>query len=171
MNSHSQTSSSNAVVEQLTNNTTTWLGHRKGDHKEIVTGQTFIAPTEGDLDSIEVFSSIVANPGDVVMTLHLFDTLQQSWGPSLGSAHVAFNRTLNNKWVAFNIPGMHLTKGKSYGFRLESHDSYVGVGEAAGSASQPPFTSGKEWKFTANSNIVDAFSYFSLAFRVGLKAA
>ncbi|HSN60552.1 MAG TPA: hypothetical protein VLR49_06440, partial [Ferruginibacter sp.] len=87
-----------------------------------------------------------------------------------GSAHVAFNRTLNNKWVAFNIPGMHLTKGKSYGFRLESHDSYVGVGEAAGSASHPPFTSGQECKISANSK-VDAFSYFSLAFKVVLKAA
>ena len=59
-----------ASVEQLQHNSTSWLGHRKGDHKDIITGQTFIAPTEGDLNAIEVFSSVVTNPGEVVMTLY-----------------------------------------------------------------------------------------------------
>ena len=170
MNTQAQSPNSHAAVQQLTNNATSWLGHRKGDHKEIIMGQTFIAPSEGDLDTIEVFSSIVASPGEVMMTLHSFDPLQQSWGPTLGSANVTFNQSCNDKWVSFKMPSLHLNKGLTYGFLLESHDSYVGVGEAAGSANNPPFLSGKEWKFTSNSNKVDAFSYFSLAFKIGLRA-
>jgi hypothetical protein len=158
-------------VQQLTNNTTSWLGHRKIDKKEIAMGQTFVASNEGDLDSIEVFSNIVTSPGEVAMSLHSFDPVQQTWGPALGTTNVTFNESCNGKWVSFKIPGMHLTKGLSYGFKLESHDSYVGIGEAAGNVSHPPFASGKEWKFVNNENKGNSFSYFSLAFKVELKAA
>jgi hypothetical protein len=171
MHSKNQSPIPNALVQQLNNHTTSWLGHRRSDQKEVITGQTFIAPAEGDLETIEVFSSVVAIPGQVMMTIHTFDPLHQSWGPALGSANVQFNHSHNNKWVTFSIPGLHLTKGSSYGFLMESHDSYVGVGEAVGSAGHPPFLSGKEWKFTNNSKKIDAYAYFSLAFKVGLKAA
>jgi hypothetical protein len=167
---NTQNRSSYPVVEQLTNNATSWLGHRKSDHKEIIMGQTFVAPAEGDLDTIEVYACIVANPGDVAMSVHRFDTEHQTWGPALGSAHVNFNQSCTGKWVAFQIPGLHLSKGLTYGFLLESHDSYVGVGEAAGSAKNPPYASGKEWTFI-DRNKSHAYSYFSLAFKVGLKAA
>ncbi len=172
MNTHHQIPVSIAALQQLNHNATSWLGHHKADHKEIAMGQTFIAPAEGELETIEVFSSLVTQPGQVIMTLHSFDPQQQSWGPSLGSDTVTFNETCNGKWIAFKIKGMHLAKGNSYGFRLQSHDSYVGVGEAAGSAKHPPFASGKEWKFTNKDkdNKVVAFSYFSLAFKVGLRA-
>lgn len=162
-----------ASVEQLQHNSTSWLGHRKGDHKDIITGQTFIAPTEGDLNAIEVFSSVVTNPGEVVMTLYAFDPKTENWGSALGESHVLFNRTLNDKWVAFKIPGLHLSKGMSYGFKLESRDSYVGLGETVGSARFPAFASGKEWKFSSANSKSDAhsYSYFSLAFKVDLKAA
>ena len=170
MNTHNQSPLSNAFVQQLNNNSTSWLGHRS-DQKEVIAGQTFMAPSEGDLDTIEVYSSVVAIPGQVVMTIHAFDPAHQSWGPALGSANVSFDQSHNNKWVSFKIPGLHLTKGQSYGFRLESHDSYIGVGETVSSANQPPLTSGKEWKFSNNNKKVDAYAYFSLAFKVGLKAA
>ncbi len=171
MKAQNQFSASFESIQQLTNNATSWLGHRKGDAKEIVMGQTFIAASEGDLDTIEVFSNIVTNPGEVAMTLHSFDPLHQSWGPSLATSNVAFNESCNGKWVSFKIPNLHLNKGMSYGFRLESHDTYIGVGEAAGSASHPPFAFGKKWKFSGNESKGDSFSYFSLAFKVGLKAA
>ena len=170
MNTFNPSTSSHTAVQQLTNNATSWLGHRKGDHKEIAMGQTFMATSEGYLESIEVFSSIVANPGQVVMTLHAFDPHKESWGPSLGSATVNFNEKCNDKWVAFNIPGLHLTKGNSYGFRLESHASYIGVVDAVGSAKHPPFASGKQFKFYSNDIEGDVFTYFSLAFKVGLRA-
>ena len=105
-----------------------------------------------------------------MMTIHSFDPQQKSWGPSLGSANVEFDQSDSGKWKAFNIPSLHLSKGESYGFRLESHDSYIGVGEAAGSAKQPPFSAGQEWHFTNNNQKADAYSYFSLAFKVDIKA-
>ena len=76
----------------------------------------------------------------------------------------------NGKWMAFDLSGLHLAKGQTYGFRLESPDSYIGMGEAAGSAQQPPFNNGKEWKFTNNDQKGDSYSYFSLAFKVEIRA-
>lgn len=159
-----------AVVQQVTNNATSWIGHRC-ENDDVISGQTFVAPKEGDLAAIEVFSAIVTKPGRVIMTLHNFDTEQKSWGPALGSSSVDINSTEAGKWLAFSIPGMHLDKGKCYGFRLESPDTFIGVGEAAGNLSRPPFSYGQEWQFTNGLSEGQCFSYFSLAFKVGMKAA
>lgn len=171
MSTHTKISSLHPIVQQVTNNTTSWIGHRPGDNKDVVGGQTFIATAESDLEAIEVFSSIVTDAGKVVMTLHTFDPAKKSWGPALGSASVDFNKADTGKWVAFNLPGLHLTKGAAYGFKLESTETFIGVGEAVGSHAHPPFTAGQEWKFTKNNQNGDSFSYFSLAFKVDVKAA
>lgn len=163
-------SSTAPVIQQVNNNTTSWIGIRKGDSKEIICGQTFIATSEGDLEAIEVFPSIVTTPGKVLMTLHNFDPEKKSWGPALGTSSVAFDNTNTGKWISFKIPGMHLTNGKSYGFRLESPDSYIGMGEAAGSHQQPPYRNGQAWQFTNINQQGNSFSYFSLAFKVALRA-
>ena len=170
MNTFNPSTSLQTSVQQLTNNATCWLGHRQADHKEISMGQTFVATTGGNLETIEVFSSIVANPGQVVMTVHSFDPQNENWGPSLSSATVIFNEQCNEKWVTFNMPGLQLVKGNSYGFKLESHDSYIGVGDAVGSAKHPPFASGKQFKFYSNNIKADTYSYFSLAFKIELRA-
>ena len=159
-----------AILEQATNNTTSWVGHRLTDNEDLASGQTFIATYEGDLETIEVFPTLVTKPGKMIMTLHNFDSQQKSWGPALGSASINVNNSATGKWLAFKIPGMHLNKGKAYGFRLESPDTYVGVGEAAGSYQKPPFVSGQEWQFTKNHKSENSFSYFSLAFKVGTRA-
>jgi hypothetical protein len=160
----------NSMVEQITNNTTGWIGHHPRENNEIARGQTFVASKEADVNAIEVYSNIVSKPGNIMMTIHSFDPQKNSWGPSLGSANVDIKKSDSEKWIAFYIPSLHLDKGKSYGFRLESHDSYIGVGEAAGSAKHPPFIAGQEWQFINNNQTGDAFTYFSLAFKVGTKA-
>ncbi len=155
-------------VEQITNNATSWVGQHPRDNKEISRGQTFIANTEGDVDAIEVYTNIVTKPGHVNMTIHSFDPQQKTWGPALESSNVECSQADSGKWIAFNIPSLHLNKGASYGFRLQSNDCYMGVGEAAGSAKQPPFSAGQEWHFN-NDQKVAAYSYFSLAFKVDIK--
>ena len=170
MNTNTKNPLTKVIVEQITNNTTSWIGHRKADNKDIIGGQTFIAPSEIDLEAIEVLTSIVMIPGKVVMTLHTFDPQLKSWGPVLGSASVDLNKTDNGKWKAFNIPGLHLNKGKAYGFRLESPNSYIGVGETVASYQTPLLINGQEWKFTNNDQKGQAFSYFSLAFKVAVRA-
>ena len=168
-----KTASKNAsipVVQQVTNNTTSWIGHRSRDNEDLVTGQTFVAPAGGDLEAIEIFSSIVTKPGKVIMTLYSFDPQHNSWGPTLGSSSVYINNSEAGKWLAFDMKGMHLDKGQSYGFRLESPDTYIGVGEAAGSHAKPPFGSGQEWQFTKSQHMGKCFSYFSLAFKVDMRA-
>ncbi|MEP7144735.1 MAG: hypothetical protein ABI707_17765 [Ferruginibacter sp.] len=159
-----------AIVEQVTNNTTSWIGHHTFDNKDIIGGQTFIVPSEGELAAIEVFTSIVTTPGNVLMTVHTFDSQLKSWGPVLGSASVDFNRTDTGKWKSFNISGLHLNKGKAYGFRLESSNCFIGVGETVGSYETPLSTNGQEWKFINKDQKGQSFSYFSLAFKVDVRA-
>ncbi|MEJ7587546.1 MAG: hypothetical protein WKI04_08290 [Ferruginibacter sp.] len=168
MNIESKNTPLKAVVEQVTNNTTSWIGHHSFTNKNIVGGQTFIAPSEGQLEAIKVFTSIVTSPGNVLMTLHTFDPQLKSWGPVLGSASIECTRNDTGKWKSFNIPGLHLNKGKAYGFRLESSDSYIGMGEAA--SQTPPLINGQEWKFVNKDPQGQSFSYFSLAFKVELRA-
>lgn len=159
-----------AAVEQVTNNTTNWIGHRTSNDKGRITGQTFISPGDGDLQAIEIFPAAVTRPGKIIMTLHHFDLHQKSWGPALGSSTIDINTKEAGKWLAFDMKGMHLDKGKAYGFRLQSPDTYIGVGEAAGSHQKPPFGEGKEWQFTEGKAEGRAFSYFSLAFKVDMRA-
>jgi hypothetical protein len=170
MNTNTKNPISSAVAEQTQNNTTGWIGHIPGDNKHIVRGQTFISNAEGDLEAIEVYSNMVKDPGKVVMTVHNFDPQQKSWGPALASSSVEFKKADAEKWMTFHIPGLHLHKGNSYGFRIETNESLIGIGEAVRSANQPPLT-GQEWKFTGNNQKGDAYSYISLAFKVDVKAA
>ena len=170
MNSSPQHSNTYPVAQQTINNTTSWIGHTPGNATEIVRGQTFIAERDGDLPVIEVIPNHITNSGRLVLTFYSFDEIDQQWGPALGSVTVSIDGPDTGKWIPFQLPALHLHKGRTYGFRLECHDCLVGMGEAAGSSKNPPLSSGKEWRFMGNNQQGDAFSYFSLAFRVGLRA-
>lgn len=159
-----------SIVEQSTNNTTSWIGTYPGLSNNIAKGQTFIAPSEADVETIEVFSSMVTDPGEVLLTLHNFDPENKSWGPTIGSSSIGIKKSDAGKWLSFSLPRLHLAKGKTYGFKIQSTDSFIGIGEAAGSHQQPPYSSGQEWKFSGSNNQGDSFSYFSLAFKVGIRA-
>jgi hypothetical protein len=157
------------VVEQVTNNTTAWMGHRLAN-EDIVAGQTFTCPAEGDLGVIEIFSTLVLKPGHAQMTVHPFDPATKKWGPALLSSTVDIDKNDSGKWIAFPQNGLHLQKGGTYGFRLQSKDVYIGIGEAAGVRLQPQFTGGQEWTSASGDQPGKYFSYLSLAFKVGIRA-
>ena len=159
-----------AVVQQITNNTTSWIGNRHGETKSRIGGQTFVCPATGELDSIEVISAHVTNNGPVDLTLHSFDAENKTWGPALKTSTVEFNRKDTGKWISFPLNGLHLQKGMSYGFRLKSETGLVGVGEAAGSFGHLPNTGGQEWTATSDDQSGNYYSYLSLAFKVELRA-
>ncbi|MEO8770143.1 MAG: hypothetical protein ABI402_08665 [Ferruginibacter sp.] len=158
------------VAEQITNNSTGWIGEVPGNKDHLIKGQTFIANEEGDLRAIKVFSNMVVKKSHVSITLHKFDTQNESWGQVLGASSVELKNTDAGKWVSFDIPGPHLNKGQAYGFRIDALDSYIGVGEACASSKQPVFKTGKEWQFTNKNPEGDSFSYISLAFKVEVAA-
>ncbi len=159
-----------AIAQQVTNNTTSWIGHRHGETKSRISGQTFLCPTAGDLDSIEVFSAHVSNNGQVELTIHSFDAANKTWGPVLGTSKVEFNRIDTGKWISFPLNGLHLQKGMAYGFRLKSETGLIGVGEAAGSYAHLPFIGGQEWVATSDDQFGNYYSYLSLAFKVEMRA-
>jgi len=159
-----------AVVQQVTNNATSWIGQWKGEAKNRVSGQTFLCPSEGELDCIEVFSSHVTNSGPVNLSIHAFDTESKTWGPVLGTSKVEFNNLDTGKWVSFPLNGLRLQKGMTYGFRLKSETGLIGVGEAAGSVNHLPFTGGQEWAAASEELPGSFYTYLSLAFKVALRA-
>lgn len=158
------------LLEQLKNNSTSWVGHYKGETKDRVTGQTFLCPAEGKLDCIEVLSNHVTNNGTLDMTIHEFEPEGTIWGPAIANSKVVFTKETTDKWVAFSLPGLQLHKGKVYAFRLKSDDTLIGIGEAAISANSQPAKNGQEWVAVTGNTHGNYFSYLSLAFKVEMRA-
>ncbi|MBS1757894.1 MAG: hypothetical protein JSU03_11490 [Bacteroidetes bacterium] len=167
MEAASLQTASKLLAQQTTINTTSWVGHIN-DNKEIATGQTFMATTDGDVKSVEIYSNMVSKPGHVTMSLHAYDPQQKEWGHTIQSTNIEVKKNDTGKWVKFAVPGMHVDKGKIYGFKIESQDCFMGLGEAAGSSKLPPFTQGQEWKFVNNNAKIDSYNYFCLAFKIGM---
>ncbi len=170
METYDSKSQLHAVVEQTSNNTTSWIGHRLGETVNRISGQTFICPEEGDLGRIEIFSAYVNKNGPVELTMHLFNRTDKTWGPVIASSTVEFKRNETGKWIAFPIADLHLHKNGSYGFRLKSEDVLAGLGEAAGSYDHLPYAGGQEWYGKAGDQAGNYYSFLSLAFKVEMRA-
>jgi hypothetical protein len=161
--------SARPVLTQVENNTTLWIGHLQTDPTDHFAGQTFKCPSAGQLDNIQVYSSTVHQPGHVVLTMHEFDVNTKTWGPAIGNSTLELKRNDTGKWIRFNLQPVPLYKDATYGFRLQTTDALIGIGEAATGTKQP-FTFGHEWNGDSKNLIGHFFSYFSLAFKVELCA-
>jgi hypothetical protein len=159
-----------AVVQQITHNAISWIGHGRGQTKNHISGQTFTCPVTGKLDCIQIFSDFVANNGAVDLTIHSFDAATKNWGPVLGTSSVEFYRSDAGKWISFPLNGLNLTAEKVYGFKIKSDAGLIGVGEAAGSVDQLPCIGGQEWVADSDDQSGNYYTYFSLAFKVALRA-
>ena len=157
------------VLTQAQNNTTRWVGHLQTDTTDHFAGQTFLCPAGGQLDNIQLFSSAVQCAGEVVLTMHEFDTSSKIWGPSIGSSTLEVQRGDNARWIRFDLPPLQLQKDATYGFRVHANKAMVALGEAATGTKQP-FTFGHEWNGDSTNTRGHYYSYFSLAFKVEMCA-
>lgn len=157
------------LLTQTQNNTTLWIGHMHSDTSDHFAGQTFNCPSEGSLDNIQLFSSAVQTPGEVVLTLHEFDIKTKNWGPSIGKSVLFLQKGDDSRWVRFDFSPVPLQKNITYGFRLQTNEALVAIGEAA-SGSKQPFTFGHEWNADSNNKTGHYFTYFSLTFKVEMCA-
>jgi hypothetical protein len=157
------------LLTQTKNNTTLWIGHLKSDPTDHFAGQTFHCNTDGKLDNIQVFADAVQLPGEINLSLHAFDSSSKTWGEVLCNAKVNIHRNDESKWIRFDLPGIELNTGKTYGFRLNTNDAMVAIGEAA-SHSKQPFVFGQEWKADSGDKKGHFYSYFSLVFKIELCA-
>jgi len=157
------------VLTQTQNNTTLWIGHLQTDPTDHFAGQTFKCPSEGLLNNIQVYSSAVQHPGEMSLTLHEFDTTTKTWGPAIGNSSLALQRGDDARWIRFELQPVPLAKDVTYGFRLQTSNALIGIGEAASGVKQP-FTFGHEWNGDSKDKTGRYFSYFSLAFKVELCA-
>jgi len=157
------------VLTQKENNTTLWIGHLPTDPTDHFAGQTFKCPSAGQLDNIQVYSSAVHQPGHMQLTIHEFDTGNKKWGAAIANSTVELQRDDINKWIRFNLQPVPLFKDVAYGFRLQTTDALIGFGEAATGTHQP-FSFGQEWNGNSNNANGYFLTYFSLAFKIELKA-
>ena len=170
METNQSRSNLKAVVQQVANNTTSWIGHRHGESKSRISGQTFTCPTEGKLDAIEVLLTHLTNNGPVNLTIHQFDAENKTWGAELASSTVEFDRQDTGQWISFPVNGLQLQKGVMYAFRLKSEAGLVGVGEAAGIVNHLPYNGGQEWIASSDDRSGSYYTYLSLAFKVAMRA-
>ena len=157
------------VITQAENNTTLWIGHLQNDPTDHFGGQTFTCPSDGQLDNIQLYAAAVHYPGQVRLTLHEFDPSSKTWGPSIGESSLEVQKTDGQKWIRFSLPPLHLNKSATYGFRVNTSNAMVGLGEAA-CDNLHPFTFGHEWNGDSTNQQGYYYSYFSLAFKVELRA-
>jgi hypothetical protein len=164
-----QPGNSYPVLSQTQNNTTLWIGHLLTDPHSRFAGQTFLCPSDGNVNCIQVYSSVVHEPGDVGLTLHEFDVSTGTWGPALSEASNYFQKGDDARWIRFYLKPVSLKKNNSYVFRLQAGNALVGIGEAAANANQP-FDFGTEWNGNSKNEKGYFLRYFSLAFKVELCA-
>ena len=157
------------VLTQAENNTTLWIGHLQTDPTDHFGGQTFSCPSDGQLDNIQLYASAVQTPGKMQLTLHEFNAATKTWGASIGESMVEVNKTDDQKWIRFGLPHLNLKKNTTYGFRVHTSNAMIGLGEAAHD-NQHPFTFGHEWKADSRDQKGHYYSYFSLAFKIELRA-
>ncbi|MEI9946087.1 MAG: hypothetical protein WDN26_17925 [Chitinophagaceae bacterium] len=162
-------SHSRPVLTQTESNTTLWVGHLQNDPTDHFCGQTFTCPAEGFLDNIQLYASTVQSPGEMQLTLHEFDTGSKTWGPAIGQSSLAVQKNDHEKWIRFSLPPVQLNKQKMYGFRVHTTNGMIGLGEAAHDT-QHPFSFGHEWHADSTNQRGHYYSYFSLAFKVEMRA-
>ena len=157
------------ALEQLHRNTCRWIGHINSGPADHFAGQTFQCPEDGSLKKIQVYSIAVSHPGKMILTLHEFDKQRKNWGQILSSAEIEVDENDTENWMQFPLESVQLHKDKTYGFRLKSPDTLVAIGEAAWSSTSP-FVYGEEWNANNIENKDHYYRYFSLAFKVELRA-
>ena len=161
---------SRPVLTQTENNTTLWVGDLKQGNNDRVAGQTFTCPSEGLLNNIQIYSSMVTRAGELQLTLHEFDAASRSWGPAIGQSTLSVDQDQTGRWLRFELEPVELKKNVAYGFRLHANEALIGIGEAAHEAKYP-FNFGMSWNSAPNpSGEGQYFNYFSLAFKVELCA-
>jgi hypothetical protein len=161
--------SSHAILSQTENNSTLWIGHLQTDPADHCAGQIFKCPAEGLVNNIQVYSSAVHHPGEINLTLHEFDTITKTWGPAIGNASRFLQMGDTARWIRFGLQPVLLRKEVTYGFRLQTNDALIGIGEAA-TANKKPFNFGYEWNGDSANAKGHYFTYFSLAFKVEMCA-
>jgi hypothetical protein len=170
MNTTNSTNHFHPALEQLHRNTCLWIGHmdasRPADH---LAGQTFDCPGEGSLKKIQVYSTAVSHPGKMILTVHEFDKKTKRWGPVLSTSEIDVDAGDAENWMQFPLQNVQLHKDSTYGFRVKSPDGLVALGEAAWS-SMEPYAYGEEWSINNIENKEHYYKYFSLAFKVELRA-
>jgi len=153
------------ILTQLLHNTSSWVGHYVNDPANREAGQLFRSPDEGEISSIEIFSELVQQPGDMELRFCAFDDTNQQWGRVLTSTRLKVNKGDNARWLGFHLDPVHLKKGQNYGFILRSDNAFIAIGERVWT-SNDQHDCGKEWTGHHYGTEGNFYEHFSLAYKI-----
>lgn len=160
---------SSTLISQLEKNSTQWLGSLPISNQSYKVGQTFVTPASVNVDTIHISAETIQSNGQVALSFHEFDEKTHVWGAELGKATIPVSRKSSDTWLRFDLGTIRLEKNKTYGFMLTSNDALIAISEVAwGHQDEKP--SGEEWSLRSNEGEEHFFNYFSLVYRVGLRA-
>lgn len=154
-------------ISQLQTNGCRWLGDFREETAEHMAGQTFQINQSGQLETISVYCEMVHRQGKVRMSLHRFDEEEHNWGPALGIQEMEIPKGSDPTWVDFNLGQVSLDGNSRYGFRLQTQDALIALGEAVWGNDKNDWT-GEEWIAKGNEKGGHYFRYFSLVYSVGM---
>jgi hypothetical protein len=152
-------------------NSSSWVGHilTGGNDQYRLAGQTFRCPKDGWLNRIEIYTSAIQTPGLLELTLHAFDESRHRWEKQLASSSLFLPGNPADPWLSLELGPIRLSRDRYYGFRLQSRDALVAIGEKARTARQP-VVDGQEWMASTENSEGNFFSYFNLVFRLGIQS-
>lgn len=154
-------------IDQLQVNGCRWLGDFHNNPSEYIAGQTFQIAQSGKLDTISIYCEMVHREGLVKMSFHQFDEKTRQWGPALVSSELELKKLKDPAWVQFKLGDLPLDSNHRYGFRLQTQDALVALGEAVWGNDKTDLH-GEEWISRGNDRDGHYFRYFSLVYSVGL---
>ena len=151
-------------------NSISWVGHFliNGKDQYKLAGQTFKSPLNGWLRRIDIYTSGIQHPGVLELTLHPFDDMRHQWQEELARSSLLVARNGNDPWITMALNQARLERDRYYGFRLQSRDALLALGERARTAGQP-ILEGEEWMANTENREGDFFHYFNLVFRLGIQ--
>lgn len=146
-----------------------WVGNCRNGI-DYYAGQTFKSPADGKLKSIKLFPCIVYGDTDASLTIYEFDQASHQWKDKKGEVHAQVSKSMEGKWVTFELPEVKVKNGAQYAFKIScNHGGMLAIAECPWNVFNP-YADGEEWIGSSISQEGHFHKDFDLAFEAEIEA-
>ncbi|MGI8951971.1 MAG: hypothetical protein ACR2FN_10350 [Chitinophagaceae bacterium] len=121
-----------------------WVG-LCGNGIDYYAGQTFKTPEKGILKKIQIFPEMIVGETDALISVFEFDEKQRSWKEKKAESRLLLDKTMENKWIEFEMNNVMLDNEKNYAFKIScNHGGMMAIAECSWKQIDP-YPDGIEW--------------------------